>query len=409
MKTFERFLEYVKIDTKADPKSGNHPSSPGQKVLGKILADEFKNMGIEAEMDEKGYVYARISANAENIPSIAFIAHLDTSPDFSGENVKPRIIENYDGGDVVLNRELGIVMKTADFPFLETLKGQSLIVTDGTTLLGADDKAGIAEVMTLAETLVKNSGIKHGEVKFIFTPDEEIGEGPLFFDYGKGGADYAYTVDGGKEGMINYENFNAASAEVTVKGINIHPGTAKNTMKNSLLIAMEFNALLPATMIPAATSDYEGFYHLNNLRGDVEGTKMHYLVRNHDWELFSKQKEFLIKARDFLNHKYGEGTVEVKITDTYFNMKEKIKERMEVVEVAIEATKMAGLEPLIIPIRGGTDGAQLTHNGLLCPNLGTGGWNAHGRYECISIEAMDKCTEVLLNIVQLIAKKASAS
>ncbi|HHZ11659.1 MAG TPA: peptidase T [Acholeplasmataceae bacterium] len=407
MKVCERFLRYVKIDTKADPTSGEHPSSPGQKVLGKLLVEELRSMGIEAEMDEKSYVYAHLPANSERkIPSIAFIAHLDTSQDFSGENVNPRIIENYDGGDVVLNEKLGIVMKTADFPFLESLKGQSLIVTDGTTLLGADDKAGIAEIMTLAEWLVSNPDFEHGDIKFVFTPDEEIGEGPLFYDYEKGGADFAFTVDGGKEGMINYENFNAASCEVTIMGLNIHPGTAKGIMKNSLLIAMEYNSLLPPHMVPAATSGYEGFYHLNGMEGDVEMTKMHYLVRNHDWEAFQKQKSFLLEARDFLNRKHGEGTVEVEITDTYYNMKEKIKDRMEVVELAMEATKMAGLEPFIIPIRGGTDGAQLTYKGLLCPNLGTGGWNAHGRFECVTVEALEKCTEVLVNIVKLASKKS---
>ncbi|HEY8395836.1 MAG TPA: peptidase T [Bacilli bacterium] len=408
MKTYQRFLEYVKIDTKSDPNSGLHPSSASQKELGKILVKELESLGISAEMDEKSYVYAFLPANTtRKIPTVAFIAHLDTSPDFSGKNINPRIIPNYDGGDVVLNQELQIEMKTKDFPFLETLKGQNLIVTDGTTLLGADDKAGIAEIMTLAEYLVSNKDIEHGDLKFIFTPDEEIGEGPLFFDYEKGKADFAYTVDGGKEGMINYENFNAASATVTVKGLNIHPGSAKNIMKNSLLIAMEFNALLPANMVPSATSGYEGFYHLNNLEGDVEATKMHYIVRNHDLDLFKKQKDFLLKARDFLNAKYGTETVSVEITDTYYNMKEIIKDHMEVVDLAVEATKMAGLEPFIVPIRGGTDGAQLTYKGLLCPNIGTGGWNAHGRFECITVEALDKCTEVLLNIVKLTAKKAN--
>ncbi|HHX81247.1 MAG TPA: peptidase T [Acholeplasmataceae bacterium] len=406
MKTYLRFLEYIKINTKSDPRSGRHPSTEIQKDLARVLVQELKDLGIEAEMDEKSYVYAKIPANSKRkIPTLAFIAHLDTSPDFSGENVKARVISDYDGNDVILNPKQGIVMKITDFPFLKSLKGQSLIVTDGTTLLGADDKAGIAEIMTMAEYLVKNE-IEHGEIKIVFTPDEEIGEGPLYYNLEKGGADLAYTVDGGKEGMINYENFNAAAAKITINGINIHPGTAKNVMKNSLLIAMEFNGLLPHWMTPATTEGYEGFYHLNNLNGDVEKTKMQYLIRNHDMDSFRKQKNFLLKARDFLNQKYGPNTVEVEITDTYYNMKEIIKDRMEVVELAIEATKMAGLEPIILPIRGGTDGAQLTYKGLLCPNLGTGGWNAHGRYECITKEAMDKCSEVLLNIVQLVTKKA---
>ncbi|MDD4001138.1 MAG: peptidase T [Bacilli bacterium] len=406
MKTCQKFLKYIKINTKSDPKSKLHPSSEIQKDLGRLLVKELEALNITVEMNDLGYVYASIPANTK-AKTIAFIAHLDTSPDFCGENVQAQIIKDYDGNDVILNQAKNIIMPVEQFPFLKTLTGQSLIVTDGTTLLGADDKAGIAEIMSMAEHLSKNPDFPHGEIKIIFTPDEEIGEGPLFFDYEKVNADFAYTVDGGKEGMINYENFNAASAIITINGLNTHPGTAKNIMKNSLLIAMEFVALLPKNMIPAATEGYEGFYHLNDFEGNVEKTMMNYLIRNHDFQKFNAQKDFLLKAIAFINQKYGEKTAEVKITDTYYNMKEIIKENMEVVEIAARAIKMAGLEVLVYPIRGGTDGTQLTYQGLPCPNLGTGGWNAHGRYECITIEALDKCSEVLLNIVKIVSEEKS--
>ncbi len=403
MQAYQRFLKYIKYNTTSDPNSGLHPSSDGQKDLGRLLVEELKELGLsDAHLDGYSYVYATLPKNTENVPTLAFIAHLDTSPDLSGENVKARIIENYDGNDVLLNKEENIIMKVKEFPFLERLKNQSLIVTDGTTLLGADDKAGIAEIMTMVAHLVKHPEIPHGDIKIIFTPDEEIGEGPLFFDYEKVNARYAYTVDGGMEGMINYENFNAASCLVEVKGLNIHPGTAKNHMKNSLLVAMEFNGMLPANMVPASTEGYEGFFHLNNLDGNVENTKMHYLLRNHDKELFQKQKDTLVQIQTFLNHKYGPNTIKLSIKDSYYNMKDILKDQMEVVEIAMKAVEKAGLEPFIYPIRGGTDGAQLTYNGLPCPNLGTGGWNFHGRYECITIEAMDKCTEVLLKIVETV-------
>ncbi len=408
MQTFKRFLKYIKINTQSNPNSGMHPSSDSQKDLARVLVDELIDLGIEAKMDDKSYVYAQISANTQRkIPTIAFIAHLDTSFDLSGENVQARIIPDYNGNDVLLNKDKNIIMKVKEFPFLETLKGQSLIVTDGTTLLGADDKAGIAEIMTMAEYLLNHPEIKHGDIKIVFTPDEEIGEGALYFDYEKVNAEFAYTVDGGREGMINYENFNAAAADITINGVNIHPGTAKNIMKNSLLMAMKFNSLLPSNMIPATTEGYEGFFHLNNLEGNVEKTKMHYIIRNHDFDKFTEQKDFLLQVKDFLNKKYRENTVEVDLKDSYYNMKEIIKDHPEVIEIADEAIRMAGLKRVTIPIRGGTDGAQLTYKGLLCPNLGTGGWNAHGRYECITIEAMDKCTEVLINIVKIVSKQKS--
>lgn len=406
MKAYKRFLNYIKINTTADPNSGLHPSSMIQKDLGKLLVKELKELGVsDAYMDQYGYVYGTVDANTNRkIDTIAFIAHMDTSPDASGDNVQARIIENYDGNDIVLNYEKNIVMKTQDFSFLKSLKGQSLIVTDGTTLLGADDKAGIAEIMTMIEYLNNHPDIKHGKIKIVFTPDEEIGEGPMFFNYSEVDAKFAYTVDGGKEGIINYENFNAASCNVTISGNNIHPGSAKNLMVNSILIAMEFNRMLPENMIPSATEMYEGFYHLNNIEGTVEKTFMHYLIRNHDFNLFNYQKEQIVEIQKFLNYKYGQNTVEVNIIDSYYNMKEIVQKHMEVVEIAKKATKMAGIKPEIYPIRGGTDGAQLTYNGLVCPNLGTGGWNAHGKFECITIESMDKCSEILVNIVKIVAQ-----
>lgn len=406
MRAYERFLNYIKINTTADPNSGLHPSSLIQKNLGKLLVQELKELGvIDAYLDQYGYVYGTVPANTnQKIDTIAFIAHMDTSPDASGENVKARIIKNYDGNDIVLNHEKNIIMKSQDFVFLKSLTGQSLIVTDGTTLLGADDKAGIAEIMTMIEYLNNHPEIKHGKINIVFTPDEEIGEGPMFFNYSEVDAKFAYTVDGGKEGIINYENFNAASCHITINGNNIHPGSAKNLMVNSILIAMEFNHMLPKNMIPAATEMYEGFYHLNNIEGNVEKTLMHYLIRNHDINLFNHQKEQIMEIQKFLNFKYGKNTVEVTITDSYYNMKEIVQKHMDVVEIAKKATVMSGIKPEIYPIRGGTDGAQLTYNGLICPNLGTGGWNAHGKFECITIEAMDKCCEILVNIVKIVAQ-----
>lgn len=406
MKTYARFLNYVKIYTTSDPFSNLHPSTEIQKDLGEILVEELKELGInDAYMDKYGYVYGTIDANTtKEIDTIGFIAHMDTSPDLSGNNVNPKIIFDYDGNDVILNNDKSIIMKVSEFPFLKELVGQNLIVTDGNTLLGADDKAGIAEIMGLIEYLQNHPEIKHGKIKIAFTPDEEIGEGPLYFDLKFFDAKYAYTVDGGKEGGINYENFNAASCKVTVNGINIHPGSAKNIMKNSILIAMEFNRMLPVQMIPSFTENYEGFNHLNDISGDVEKTNMNYIIRNHDMNLFNKQKEDIINIQKYLNDKYGNNTIEVEFKDSYYNMKEIIKNHMEVIEIAKKATENAKVEPFFSPIRGGTDGAQLTYKGLICPNLGTGGHNAHGRFECITIESMEKCTNILINIVKLVAE-----
>jgi len=407
MKNYQRFLNYVRIPTASDPNSASHPSTLVQMNLSKVLVEELRELGIaDATMDKRGYVYGTVKSNTEKpIDVIGFIAHVDTSCDASGENIKPRIISNYDGEDVLLNEKPNIVMKTSEFPFLKKLKGQSLIVTDGTTLLGADDKAGIAEIMGMIQYFSEHPEVPHGEIKIAFTPDEEIGSGPMFFDVKGFNAKFAYTIDGGKEGVINFENFNAASCEVSIKGINIHPGDAKNHMKNSLLIAMEFNRMLPEAMIPAHTELYEGFNHLNNLIGDVEKTKMHYIIRNHDKALFLKQKAEMIRIQDFLNEKYGPDTVEVKLTDSYYNMRDIVKDHMEIVDIAAKATEMAKVPVVFSPIRGGTDGAQLTYKGLICPNLGTGGYNFHGRFECITIEALDKVTEILVNIVKIVAQQ----
>lgn len=409
MNLLNRFLQYINIPTTSNPNSGTHPSSEQQKGLASFLVKEMQSLGIsDACMDEYSYVYGTLKSNStKSIDAIGFIAHLDTSCDMSGQNIHPKIIEHYDGKDVILNKDLNIIMKVDEFPFLSSLKNQTLIVTDGTTLLGADDKAGIAEIMAMAEFFVQHPEIKHGDIKIAFTPDEEIGEGPLFFDIEKFHAKWAYTVDGSKEGIINFENFNAASGTVTINGVNIHPGYAKNHMKNSLLIAMEFNQMLPPAMTPNHTEHYEGFYHLNNLDGNVEKTTMHYIIRNHDKTMFAKQKAQMEKIAQYLNDIYGENTVQIVIKDQYLNMKDIVEKYPEVLDMAIKATIDANVEVAFHPIRGGTDGAQLTYRGLICPNLGTGSYNFHGRYECATIEAMEKCTEILINIVKLVAKKAS--
>ncbi|MDY2903190.1 MAG: peptidase T [Bacilli bacterium] len=406
MKSFARFLNYVKINTMSDPNSTSHPSTKCQFNLGKVLVDELLDLGVtNAYMDKYGYVYGYIPSNSKkDIKTIGFISHMDTSPDLTGENVNPRMIFNYNGEDVVLNEEKNIVMSVKEFPFLKNRVGETLIVTDGTTLLGADDKAGIAEIMTLVEYIHDHKEFEHGMIRICFTPDEEIGEGTSKFNYEEFKVDFAYTVDGGAEGSIDYENFNAASADVEINGINIHPGSAKGHMINSILIAMEFNNLLPSFNKPENTTMYEGFNHLNDIEGTVENTKMHYIIRNHDKELFNKQKQNFLDIQEFLNKKYETNPVKVTIKDTYYNMYEYLKDHMEIVDIAKEATIMEGIAPIISPIRGGTDGATLTYNNILCPNLGTGGYNCHGRYECITTEAMDRCVNILINIVKIISR-----
>jgi tripeptide aminopeptidase len=405
MKVHERFLNYVGFDTQSVPDLDIIPSSEKQKDLARFLVDEMKNMGIQdAFMDEHGYVYGTIPSNLDKeAPTIGFIAHMDTSPDMPGNNIKPRIVSNYDGKDIVLNEEKNIVMKTETFEHLLDYVGEDLIVTDGTTLLGADNKAGIAEILSMAEYFINHPEIKHGTIKIGFTPDEEVGNGAEKFDVRGFNADFAYTVDGGKLGEIEYENFNAASAKVVVTGANIHPGSAKNKMKNSILIAMEFQGMLPVYETPENTENYEGFSHLNDISGDVEKTYLNYIIRDHSLEKFNAKKERFKKIADYLNDKYGEGTVQVELKDSYYNMKEKILPHMHVIESAQKAMISIGVEPLIVPIRGGTDGARLSYMGLPCPNLCTGGHNYHGRYEYISIQSMEKVVELLVEIVKLYA------
>jgi tripeptide aminopeptidase len=398
MKVHERFLNYVKIDTQSVPGGDEIPSSEKQKDLGNLLVQEMLSMGIEdAHMDENGYVYGTVKGNTD-APVIGFIAHMDTSPDMSGSNVKPRIIYGYDGGDIVLNEEKQIVMETKTFDHLLKYVGLDLIVTDGTTLLGADDKAGIAEILTMAEYLIKNPHIKHGTIKIAFTPNEEVGKGADLFNIEKFGADYAYTVDGGEIGEIEYENFNAASAKLRIKGVNIHPGTAKNKMKNSILIGMEFHGMLPVYETPENTEGYEGFSLLNEMSGKVEETQLEYIIRDHDMGKFNAKKERFKKIADYLNDKYGQGTVDLTLEDSYYNMKEKILPHMHIVENAIKAMENIGIEPKVVPIRGGTDGARLSYMGLPCPNLCTGGHNFHGKYEYIPVQSMEKVVELLIEI-----------
>ena len=400
MKAYERFLKYARMYTTSDEISGTHPSSSIQFTLAHHLVEELKTLGISAECDEYCYVYAMIPATegCENVPAIGFIAHMDTSPDFCGENVSPRIIESYDGEDVELGE--GRVLKRSDFPHLAELKGRTLIVTDGKTLLGADDKAGIAEIMTLAETLIEKD-LPHGKICIAFTPDEEIGEGADHFDVARFGADFAYTVDGDVEGGIEYENFNAAGAAFEINGFNIHPGSAKDKMINASLIAMEINSLLPADEIPSKTEGYEGFFHLTDMEGCVERATLKYIIRDHSAEAFAMRCEKVRQIEKQINATYGDGTVVLTLKEQYRNMEEKIRPCFHVVETAKKAVLEAGLEPIIKPIRGGTDGARLSFEGLPCPNLGTGGYAFHGPYEHITVEGMDKAVEILLGIVRL--------
>lgn len=399
----ERFLKYVSFDTQSDPHSGLTPSTEKQKRLGEYLVEELQALGLkDAHMDEWGYVYAHIKGNVENAQTVGFLAHMDTSFDFSGKDVKPRTIENYDGKDIILNEDM--VTRVETFPFLETLKGKTLIVTDGTTLLGADDKAGVAEIMSLVDYLVNNE-VKHGDISIAFTPDEEIGEGTIKFDFEKFNADFAYTVDGGEVGGIDFENFNAAGADVTITGASIHPGDSKNKMINAINIAMEYHSLLDPNMRPEHTEDYEGFYHLHDIAGDVSETRLNYIIRHHDDEIFKYQKEQMVKAQDFINQKYKKDLVKVEIEDSYYNMASFFKGKEYIIEIAQDAIKAVGLEPVSLPIRGGTDGARLTYDGLPCPNLGTGGYNYHGPYELVVVEQMHESVEVLKNIVKIVGER----
>ena len=400
-----RLLKYVKVNTVSDPKSETLPSTQIQFDLAKILVEDLREIGVkDATLDENCYVMGSIPGNAKNAPAIGLIAHMDTSPEFSGENVKPQIIEDYDGNDIVLNKDLNIVMKVSDFPYLADFKGHTLITTDGTTLLGADNKAGIAEIMEVAKYFIDNPDVKHGDIKICFTPDEEVGRGTEKFDLEKFGADFAYTLDGSFEGEIEYENFNAASAVVKIHGTNIHPGSAKHKMKNSLLIAMEFNALLPVFDVPQYTEGYEGFYHLDEAGGTVELTTLEYIIRDHDMEKFTARKEFMTKAAAFINEKYGEGTAEIEIKDSYFNMREHILPVMHIVDSAVAAMEKTGVKPIVKAIRGGTDGAALSYKGLPTPNIFTGGFNYHGRYEAVSVQSMNKAIATVIEILKSYAQ-----
>ena len=405
-KVQEKFLRYVAVDTASDPEAQCFPSTEKQKNLGRMLARELQQMGVEdARMDEYGYVYGSIppSGGCEKAPALGLIAHMDTSPDASGARIRARIVENYDGGDILLNEEKGIVLSPRQYEHLLDCVGRDLIVTDGTTLLGADDKAGVAEIMAVAERLMGPDAPAHGRICIAFTPDEEVGRGTDHFDFEGFGAQYAYTVDGGEVGGIEYENFNAASAKIQVNGVNIHPGSAKNKMKNAIHIAMELQGMLPPAETPGHTEGYEGFYHLNEIRGDVEQCVMHYIIRDHDRRLFAARKERMTAIVRYLNEKYGEGTVVLELGDSYYNMREKIEPHMHLIETAQEAMRHAGVTPVITPIRGGTDGARLSFEGLPCPNLSTGGYNAHGRFEFIPIQSMETMVEVLGHIVSAYA------
>lgn len=397
MTVSERFLHYVSFDTQSNEDSETCPSTAKQKLLGAALVEEMLSLGIsDAHMDENGYVYGTVPGE-KNAPVIGLIAHMDTSPDCSGADIQARTVK-YEGGDLLLNAEKGIYLRPSEFPNLNRSVGKHLIVTDGTTLLGADDKAGIAEILTAAEELMV-SGTPHATLRIAFTPDEEIGRGADRFDLAHFGADYAYTADGGTLGELEYENFNAASAVVTVHGRNVHPGSAKNCMVNSQEIAMEFHGLLPVHDRPESTEHYEGFSHLCEMRGDVELTRLEYIIRDHDRTKFEHRKKQFEQIAAFLNLKYGEGTVEVALRDSYYNMREKIEPKMFIVEAAEKAMHKAGVTPRIVPIRGGTDGARLSYEGLPCPNLFTGGENFHGRFEYIPVEDMEAAVRVLKNIL----------
>ena len=407
MNLLERFLKYVSIHTTSDENTGLVPSTPQQMEFAKILAEELKDMGMQdVSLDEKGYLMATLPSNIDkDVPTVGFISHLDTSPDMSGKNVKPRIVENYDGNDIVLNEKENIVLSPKQFPELTMYRGQSLVVTNGLTLLGADDKAGIAEIMTAMDYFIKNPDVKHGKVRIAFNPDEEIGLGAHLFDVDKFGCQFAYTMDGGEIGELEYENFNAAGAKVTFYGTNVHPGYAKNKMVNSMKIATKFMATVPANESPEYTDGYEGFYHLTGIGGDVEKTTVSYIIRDHDRKKFEERKAHLQMLVDKINSEFGDNTATLEVKDQYYNMKEKVEPVKYIVDIASEAIRQAGVEPKVKPIRGGTDGAQLSFKGLPCPNIFAGGHNFHGKYEFVPIQSMEKATEVVKNIIKIIANR----
>lgn len=407
MTVIERFLKYVTFDTQSDESTGVTPSTPKQMVFAQYLKTELEELGLkDISLDENGYLFATLPSNVNHeVPVVGFIAHMDTSPDMSGENVKPRIVEKYDGKDIPLCAEENIILSPANFPELLDHVGEDLIVTDGHTLLGADDKAGIAEIVGAVAYLIAHPEIKHGDIRIGFNPDEEIGLGAHKFDVEKFGAKWAYTMDGGEVGELEFENFNAAAAKIRVKGRNVHPGYAKNKMINSLLVANEYASLLPANETPGTTEGYEGFYHLIGMEGEVENTVLSYIVRDHDREKFEARKQALLNYAAQLNEKYGEGTVTVELKDQYYNMRQQVEPLMHIIDIAFAVMQEAGVTPKVKAIRGGTDGAQLSFKGLPCPNIFAGGLNFHGRYEFVPVQSIEKAMNVVVKIAELTAKR----
>lgn len=403
MTVLERFLNYVVVETTSDPYAESFPSTRSQLDFGHTLMEEMKELGLtDVTQDEYGYVFGTIPSTVPDYKGkiLGLIAHMDTAPAASGKNIKPRVIKNYDGAEIVLNAEKKIVMKPEDFPSLKQYVGQDLVVTDGLTLLGGDDKAGVAEIMTAAEYLINHPEIPHGPIRVGFTPDEEVGQGADYFDVKKFGADFAYTVDGGECGELEYENFNAASVFVDFTGLSIHPGSAKNKMINALLLAMEFQGMMPEAQKPEHTEGREGFIHLESLEGSVEHASSEYIVRDHDFDLFKKKKEYMQRAADYMNVKYGEGTVSLRMEDSYYNMRQQIEPHYFLIENVLKVYEKLDIEPKIQPIRGGTDGSRLSFMGLPCPNLGTGGHNFHGHFEYVCVQSMEKCVQVLIELVK---------
>ena len=404
-KILDRFLRYVAIDTQSDENSESQPSAAKELDLLKLLCKELNDMGVEATLDEYGYVMGTLPSNIDKkVPAIGFIAHVDTSPDASGADIKPQIIENYDGSDIALKGVPGLYLKPSEFPELLAHKGETIITTDGTTLLGADDKAGVAEIMNAVQYMVEHPEFKHGDIKIGFTPDEEIGPGVVKFDVKRFGADYAYTMDGGEIGELEFENFNAASAKIRIQGRNVHPGYAKDKMKNAILIGMEVNSLLPVGQRPELTEGYDGFFHIISFKGTVEEAEFGYIIRDHDRKKFEEKKELIEQCVKFINVKYGEGTATLEVKDQYYNMREQVEPYYFIVETAVKAMEMAGIKPKIQPIRGGTDGANLSFKGLPCPNIFAGGMNFHGKMEFAPLENIEKASEVVLNIIKLYAE-----
>ena len=404
-KITERFLKYVKFDTTADPNNFACPSTEGQRVFANYLVEELKKLGLEdANVGENSYVMATLKGNTEGVDTIGFISHLDTAPDITGKDVKPRVIKNYNGEDIILNEELNVITYIKDYPELSELKGHDIIVTDGTTLLGADDKAGITAIMTAVEYLSNHPEVKHGDIKIGFTPDEEIGRGADLFNVEKFGAKYAYTIDGGVEGELEYENFNAAGATIKIQGRNVHPGSAKNKMINALHIACEIADSFPANERPETTEHYEGFYHLNDMNGSVEEATMIYIIRDHDRDKFESRKAYMTEVIEKLNEKY-DNRISLDLKDQYYNMKEKVEPVMFIVDIAKKSMEEVGITPNIIPIRGGTDGSRLSYEGLPCPNIFTGGINFHSKNECVSIDSMEKCSKLIIKIAEKYTKR----